>query len=248
MRFIISLPLPLAILCASTCIGLRPGGASAQVPVDSRGTESVVIEAGSGFIASLKRNNSYCCTVYPTSPATTAGLSATLEREGDPDSTASGALRGSMEPAVPIAASFADTDAADNRVCAIPPQSGNYRFPIASAQAGGEAVRVSCDNTTLNGGFNTNATPFNFLECTNVADAAVAARVFAVDFAGQTLINGTSVTLQPGLRTDLDVHTAVGPDRFGRLFVVHDGTKQAIRCVVSRYDLDLTLRSSLPLE
>ena len=131
-------------------------------------------------------------------------------------------------------------------VCAIPPQSANYKFPIASAQAGGEAVRVTCDNTTLNGGFNTNATPFNFLECTNVADAAVVAKVFAVDFAGQTLINGTSVTLQPGLRTDLDVHSAVGPDRFGRLFVVHDGTKQAIRCVVSRYDLDLTLPRRSP--
>lgn len=240
-----------APLFACAAVGLAAGAtvAAAQVTVDARDTEDVLIQAGSGFVVSLKANNSYCCTVYPQNPNTRAGLSATIQARGNPGVTVAGTRRGAMEPAVTVTTegSATDADQSDNRVCVTPAASGDYKFPISSAVSG-EPIKVVCDNTTLNGGFNTNATPVNYLECTNLSDADVAARVFATDYAGQVLIAGQAVSLPAGLRRDFDVHSAVGPDRYGRLTVTHDGTRRAVRCVLSRYDRDLTLRSSLPLE
>lgn len=238
-----------ALVCTVISLTIGASVAFAQITVGTRDTESVSITAGSGFIVSLKEKNSYCCTLFPQGPNTNAGLSDTIEELGNSNNTARGTLRGDMEPAVSVDTESSSTDQSqmNNRLCVIPGSSGNYKFPIASANSG-ETVKVACDNTTLNGGFNTNATPFNFLECTNVTDATISGKIYAVDFSGQTLIDGTDINISPGLRQDYDIHSSVGANRYGRLFVVHDGTKGALKCVLSRYSEDFTLRSSLPLE
>ena len=192
--------------------------ATAQVTVDNIEATPITVVGSSGFIVSLKERNSYCCTMVPANASSNITMDSAVQREDDAMTTVPGALRGNMEPAVTIPDFLPDTDAANNRVCVMISDSINYKFPVMTGAMGSDAVSVSCNSTTLNGGFNTNGTPFNFLECTNRSDAPIDAKVFLVNFAGETVVNGSPVTIPAGLRSDIAGHTAGGDGQLGGLF------------------------------
>src|SRR3954454_10163568 len=106
---IISVKLLPVYAAFAVCVGFPFKDANAQINVDELGYEFVNITAGSGFIASLQANNSYCCTVLATQTNTTAGLSTSVQSEGNPGTVIAGTARGGMEPAVVLPSSFADT-------------------------------------------------------------------------------------------------------------------------------------------
>lgn len=232
-------------VAAGFLISLAAGSANAQVHVGATFQQQVYINEGSGFHVALEAGNSYCCELYATSTTSNAGLDGKFSMSGK--SAIQGTLRGEAEPRITIVPGFTDTNAADNRACATISESGSYLLPIGSATPM-EVVNVQCKNTTLRAGFNTFGTAFNFLECTNTSSSDVNAVLNGKDFSGESKISNQSITLKPGVRTDIDIHSLVGPEIFGMLTLTHDTTKESVKCFLSRYDESLTLRGSLPLE
>jgi len=230
------------LLCSSNAF------AQAHFPV-SVGAESTsaLVSTNDLLLSAFKANESYCCTLYPEAGSSQVGFSATLKNSSNANQT--GILRGGVAPRVAVDTS--DTSAMDNRVCFLPTETDTYSMTVASASGGGASVAARCEKTSVSGGFNTNSTPFNFLECQNLSDSSRQIRIFAIDFAGNVLVDGNSTsnqyTIGAGLRRDFDIHSAVGSNKFGEIRVLHDGPTGALDCRVSRYESTLEFKGTTSL-
>jgi hypothetical protein len=212
-------------------------------------SSSILVSTGDEIGSSFEANQSYCCTMYPDSTSSLAGFSETLKDGNDND--VAGFLRGDVAPAVAVDPTT-DTNAQDNRVCVITSEAGSYKASIATASGGGVSVTARCEKTSLSGGFNTNGTPFNFLECQNLSSTERKVHIFAFDYAGNILVNGNSAgnqfTISAGVRRDFDIHSLVGPNVFGEIRVVQDGPAGALDCRLSRYESTLEFKGTVPLK
>ena len=121
------------------------------------------------------------------------------------------------------------------RLCVSPTNTAVFRLRVFNSANAPGTFRLSCMETSLYGGFNTFANPFNFLELTNLTNAALDVRIRAIDFNGNVLIDNLARSIPANRRVDLDVHTLVGPSKFGTITVVHNGPYGAVRAVVSQY-------------
>lgn len=104
--------------------------------------------------------------------------------------------------------------------------------------------------TSLYGGYNTNASPYNFLELSNTTNATVSGRVRGYNYDGTATVDAT-FSIEANRRYDIDVHSAAGPNKYGLLVVTHDGPYGALQGAVSQYissNSQLILQATVPLK
>lgn len=216
-----------------------PSLAMAQTVVtpDGMARDLMGVEEMDEFRVYMEAGESYCCTARSKDSQSNLGLSDTLR---DTDGTMyTGEKRGAVSPRVTVNG-VTDTDAEGNRVCYVPSGSRTYRYTVSSAKMGGEDVQVSCEKTTIKGSYNTNATPFNFLECTNRTNSTVTAKLYAENFDGERVIDGDDYTFTSGQRRDINIHQSAGQNKFGRVWLTHNSPRGGLNCNVSQYTQDST--------
>ncbi len=143
-----------------------------------------------------------------------------------------------------------DNNSNNNRICVLRRATDDYIITVLSNASGGEPARIECMETTLYGGYNTNANPYNFLEITNLTNSTITVQVFATDVNGNPIsgLSGTQFAIGKNKRWDVDLHTPAGANKYGLIWVAHDGPYGAIQATVSQYSLALEQRASVPLK
>ena len=242
----------LYLLCnaqSSFAMGSVIAGGGAAAP---GGTTSI---PASGVIvpyAQLEANKSYACTALAQSPTDVIRIDTNvIDSAGVIDNTANGvAFRGDVAPQVTGNVNSPAT-IADDRVVITPVAANYYGFYVYNTSSSGAAnVRFECMETTLYGGYNTNANPFNFLELTNTTNATIAGRVRGFNYDGTATVD-TTFSIAANNRYDVDVHSAAGANKYGILIVTHNGPYGALNGAVSQYSGSvgsLTLRATVPLK
>ena len=184
----------------------------------------------------IDAGQSYCCDfVTTTSGATIASVSTTIDATTD----------------------FVGTDRSDatpshshgKRICFLSTLSESVFFTLGTLTPSPTNVEAQCNETSLFGGYNTNANPFNFLELSNLTNVTITGKIYATNFDGTVVVNGTAFSVAAGRRTDVDLHTAAGANKYGLLKIIHDGPLGGIQANVSFYSgtpADLTLRATIP--
>ena len=233
----------LSVFISSAAVAQTTYAVSVGNPADNP-----FLQTGDLVVSSFASKQSYCCTFINRSIGDQVGVNTTVKDPSANDVT--GVARGETTPAVAVNP-MSDMSPDDNRICLFAEEAGNHTFTL-NAPGHQTALDISCDRSSISGGFNTNGTPFNFLECLNRSNKPIAIRVFAIDFAGTVLVDGdlaaNQLTLNAGIRTDIDIHTPVGADKFGEVRVLHDGPKGAVSCKLSRYTSSLDLKDTSPLD
>jgi hypothetical protein len=132
----------------------------------------------------------------------------------------------------------------------VAPATQQYLFTVDSDNSGGEAARYECVETTIYGGYNTNANPFNFLEVLNITNSEITFYVTAINWDGTKVVDAREYQVGANNRVDVDLHTAAGAARFGLVYVAHNGPYGALKGSVSQYRGgvgSLELATSTPL-
>ena len=217
--------------------GFGLGGSDDHLSLSGGETRSVNI--------SIEKTRSYECLVQPefTSSAPSIVLYDPTNNPADITTNAI-AQRGDVAPILRTSNALRSV-----RLSFSPATSGVYSLRITNDLFVVNAIKVRCSETTLYGGFNTNANPFNFLELTNLTSASISGRIIAYNFDGSEALN-TGFTLQSNRRFDTDIHSAAGANKYGAIVVTHDGPLGAIEGNVSQYRgpvSGLSLSASVPL-
>ncbi len=194
----------------------------------ARGTEQNTPSAGTRF-AYLDAGNSYCCEFLPTNAGAQVQAVATNVTFTGGNITA--VDRTATTPA--LASAFLGNTG--NRLCLTPTATGIHTFTVTTVNPNPTLVDVQCNETTLFGGYNTNANPFNFLEISNLTNATINGKIYATNYDGTVVINGSAFSVAAGLRADVNIHEAAGPNAFGILKIVHDGPLGALQANTSFY-------------
>lgn len=200
------------------------------------------------FLIDFAANRSYACDAVATASDSDFDWSLTVTgtSSGSPETVtarAAGAI-------VPITAGEGGTGNQDNRITLTPTTTDRFRLTVASTKVGGEYVRIRCFATTLFGQFNTNVNDFNFLELTNIGNAQISGTITAITSDGTTVINAVPFTVEAQRRTDIDLHTAVGVDKYGIVRVTHNGPLGTLIRTVSQYQgtvSNFSLTATLPM-
>lgn len=186
--------------------------------------------------AAIENGNSYCCEFYAVDDgALISEVSTTVD--ASPDFTA--VERTITTPLM----------AQGKRLCFISTQTASAGFTVVDVAPSTTPVQVQCNETTLFGGYNTNANPFNFLEISNLTNQTINGKIFATNFNGVVVINGANFSVLAGRRTDISLHDAAGPNVFGLLKIVHDGPLGALQANTSFYSgpvSSLELKGTVP--
>ncbi len=228
-------------LFSTLCIALLPSlshaGGSITANLSNSGDVQSTGTGGSRFIK-VDAGNSYCCDFTPTTNAVTlSSVSTSILGVA----TYTGVERSSATP----------SHSHGKRVCFIAPASELVVMTVGTLSTSPTPLDAQCNETSLFGGYNTNANPFNFLEISNLTNESITGKIFATNFDGTVVINGNSFTVPAGLRIDVDVHTAAGANKFGILKIIHDGPLGGIQANTSFYSgtpAALTLRGTVPAQ
>ncbi len=208
---------------------------------------SLTVNAADIFVIDFEADKSYSCEAIPTDIDSNFDFDTTLDgTTGTTPPTISARSTGNMTPAI----TGESGDAGNNRLSFITATADRYQITVTNAKVGGEVVRVRCLETTLYGGYNTNVNDFNFLELTNTSDDSISGTITATNFDGEVVIDEDDFTVAANSRSDIDIHTAAGTDKFGIIKVVHNGPFGSLQGVVSQYSgsvSDFDLSTSTPL-
>ena len=212
------------------------------------------------FSVQLQAGRSYECALYSNNTSTTGSSPDVRFDIGNiTDGTSNTLLiseRGAASPPVNNDGASAIRDA--GRVTIIPPVDAIYRLPYLTtfdgtgtwpSGTGDFTLWAECNETTLYGGFNTFVNNFNFLELTNTSNVTVDGSIRTVDFAGNVLMNDVPFSVLPGRRTDFDIHSQVGPQKYGTVIVKHNAPRGSLLAYMSQYKgsaADFNLVVSLP--
>ncbi len=187
----------------------------------------------------LKAGHTYVCNFQR---GFTTGLSETVV---SPSGDITGTLVGDDYPAIqleddvdqinPVDNEELDTVATDNRIVFQATDSGNYNVRIAiwGTDDTTEDAFMDCIDVTQNVGFNTFVNNLNFLEVTNNLGRTLRVAWEAIKFDG-TSISG-AVDVAANTRSDIDIHSAVGPNSFGNLRIGVLGVEGAAILNLSQY-------------
>jgi len=189
-------------------------------------------------IVSIEAQNSYCCDLVTTTlNAQISGISNSINAVVD----FTGVDRSSATPA----------HSHGKRLCFMSNITEIVGITVGTLAPSPTNVEMQCNDTSLFGGYNTNANPFNFLEISNLTNESISGKIYATNFDGTVVLNGTDFTVDAGRRTDVDLHTAAGANKYGLLKIIHDGPLGALQGNVSFYSgtpAALTLRGSVPVK
>lgn len=204
-------------------------------------------------------NRSYCCSVYATDGSATGAFPHVDMREViDNGETAA------FDLSSQVRRSGRDSIVNGDRRCFVAAgasgdegtfnQSGGLEFDVSiidmAENPATANVSVLCEETTLYCAYNTNASPFNFLELTNLGagDREVApgqepsridTLIFGTSSVTQEDFTFPSQSVRSGLRrVDVDLHTVVGENTFGILHISHTGSAGALKGEVGRYNVN----------
>ena len=136
--------------------------------------------------------------------------------------------------------------AAGSRITITPIESGDYYLRITNSIPITLSHRLKCFETTLYGGYNTNANPLNFLELSNLTNSTVSGRVRGFNADGSQILD-TTFSIGANSRFDIDIHSAAGANRYGILIVTNDAPRGGLQGNVSQYSSGLVLRVTVPL-
>jgi hypothetical protein len=195
------------------------------------------LQTNDSLFASVENNRSYCCQIYHIGPSNMVPRIDSLSVSGG--SLVNSADRGRNSPWT-----GAGNNAVDSRKCFSfeGTESVSRTFITLDIEANATPIpnaRVLCKETTLYGGFNTVVTDFNFIEITNTLtntdiNSEVVVKVIANGtIAGAEVLN-TTITLQPGQRQDVNIHSSAAND-FGPVILTHNGPQGSIRAVNAQY-------------
>ena len=123
--------------------------------------------------------------------------------------------------------------------------SGQLKLQYAAFTAAGtQFATVSCEETTLVGGFNTSVTDFNFLEISGQAlstSSVVSGKVFITTVvSAQTIEIPFTIDFSSNLqqRLDLNIHEAIGGAKdFGQVTIIHNAAEGMLKARLSQYRL-----------
>lgn len=218
-----------AIFAASLFItGTAHAGGYITANTTARGTDQSVASGGLRN-AYLNAGNSYCCEFLPTN------LSGQVQAVATTVTFSGGSIvavdRTATTPS--LASTFLNNTG--NRLCLTPTFTGIHTFTVTTVNPNPTLVDVQCNETTLFGGYNTNANPFNFLEISNLTNATINGKIYATNYDGTVVINGSAFSVAAGIRADVNIHEAAGPNVFGIVKIVHDGPLGALQANTSFY-------------
>jgi len=204
------------------------------------------ISDGGGVGGMFEEGLSYCCEFFSGEPLATFNVETSIsDFELNPALT--GVDRTRVTPVMGVAA-FDEIGfvSLGNRMCFTPTVTGGLNFSFTDVLPDPHDIDYKCVETTLYGGYNTNANPLNFLEIINISNATITGSITAQNFDGSLVINGTSFSVDAGQRIDIDLHSPAGQNVFGALRINHDGPLGSLQANTSFYQADLTLRGTVP--
>lgn len=209
--------------------------------------DSILVQANDRFFIDFTAGRSYSCEGVPQDAASDFDWNQTVQGTAvsNPE-TILARLAGTLEPAITGEASTSS----DNRLTFTPTTTDRFRLTVQSAKSGGELVKVQCTETTLFGDFNTNVNDFNYLELTNLSNASISGTITAITSDGTVAVNAATFTIAPDRRFDVDLHSAVGADKYGLVRVTQNGPAGALKAIVSQYQgtpTNFTLTATIPL-
>ena len=217
-------------------------------PGSNVGSQDRSVSDSSTVIGYFEANSSYCCEFYAMDNLQYIKEMSTSVTANSLDAETVTAIDRTRTTPVMSAAylTIGPAPLNANRLCFTATGSGGHLFTFTDVSADPIDVRYECNETSLYGGFNTNANPFNFLEITNTANNSISGKIYAQTFDGTLVINGQDFTVNAGQRIDVDVHSAAGANVFGTIKITHDGPLGSIIANTSYYQADLTLRGTIP--
>jgi hypothetical protein len=242
-----------ALLCAVACLATSPtlsfaSGSPALTPGVVGADETSFTPPASdppGFIeASFEVGKSYSCNAPGRLASDGVNFQTQIENVADA-SKVTGVLNGKTTPEIAGA-----NDTTGGRLSFSVPLTatgGLYKVMFNSIDESGDSVRITCLETTLYGGYNTNASPLNFLEVNNTANAAIVAVVRARDTAGNIVFEG-GATIAANGRADFDIHSQVGENVFGSIAITHNGPYGSLTAYLAEYDSELKLQGRTELK
>jgi hypothetical protein len=217
--------------------GFGTAGATDNISIDPLSSVTVPV--------ALEANRSYDCSVDSVFSTSTPSIQVKNSDGSDTDVTANHIqFRGNVAPII-------GTGTGDNlmRSSVTPVTTGVYKLLLTNDLFATNSIKLRCMETTLYGGFNTNANPFNFLELSNVTGVTITGTVRAYNYSG-TLVLTTDFSIPANRRFDVNLHDSTGPSVYGTVVVTHDGPLGAVQGNVSQYSgpaSALSLRATVPL-
>lgn len=200
---------------------------------------------GESITVYLDKDRSYACNFTTSGSASILEMDTTVRNGIIPAIVEGTAVnRNSATPGIALTSQH-------YRMCFIAKNSNLHLFKFINVDPGsGPSVEIvsNCVETSLYGGYNTNANPYNFLEISNTTDSTISGKIYAVNFDGSVVINNQAFSVGAGLRFDVDLHTPAGANKYGTLRVTHDGPFGALQAGVSQYTSTLEQRAHIPLK
>lgn len=212
----------------------------------------ISLGAGSQIIEDLplEAGRSYCCSIESGKEPDEVSLSIRTPTFGVPDPVMeSYSSIGDITPR--ISSGSASLTNIDNRRTITPLITGNYfLFFSNDSFVSSNAFKFNCMETTLYGGYNTNANPYNFLELSNLTNSPITGRIRGFNFDGTATVD-TTFSISANSRQDFDLHTPAGANKYGSLIVTHNAPYGGLKGSVSQYSTSsggLQLGATVPLK
>ena len=126
-----------------------------------------------------------------------------------------------------------DLDMRENRIAFFAEETGTYEFTFEADMAYPNPYGLWCIDTTLTGSFNTFVNDYNYLELTNQTPNTINIKWYARSYDGSTVKD--DLELPAGARVDIDLHSPVGPNKFGQVKVLSDSVYGGLVAAISQY-------------
>lgn len=199
-------------------------------PFQAGSTETVTLAAGRSYTCFVDDDGTYALSRTVKAPD---GQSIIADRPGMNADISKNRLDDAEE--------YGDSNLSNNIISfkSLPGQDGfgEYTVEMQSTDEGSENPFLSCFETTLACSFNTSVNDFNFLEVTNLGTQPAVVSYLAKDFTGE-IFTATGF-IAPGKRADFDIHSQVGPGKFGSIVVqpsvAGDQFQETINARLSQY-------------
>lgn len=179
----------------------------------------VTLQQGDRIAVDTHVNHSYNCVGIPSAANTAFAFSPNFGRS-----------IGNLAPRITDSSTAGRT-----RVAFTASSSTRYFITVASTRAGGEPVRLRCEDTTLFGGFNTSAHDVNVLELQNSSSSTIRAAISLINTNGRRIGGVRLRDIRGGGRLDLPLED-LARDTTGTVRISHNGPAGQVIGRVVLYD------------
>jgi hypothetical protein len=212
---------------------------------------------GDRVAVNLTVDHSYCCSVFSpfnqiTNSATDAGHPVINSIS---NSNGSVSIPFQKNSAITPAISFGDRSAracfTTNETQGFAIRTAPFFLNIGVPNGTVNDLNVRCDDTTLEGGYNTFASDFVFLEIMNKSEtdnSELSPRVMTVTGLAQDGFTTVfQIQVAVAKRADVNLHSLIGPNKIGSIRINHTAPKDTVVAYVAEYKSDPGTKSGLTL-